>query len=96
MRFVHYIVSLGVRHLLTQRLRHPALLRDTRIAKTKANAFAPAPLSQVEDGPWMKMVPELKSFGVGGQSPNWGRLAFAHPYRSRALYTRRETSALTI
>lgn len=37
-----------------------------------ANAFAPAPLSQVEDGPWMKMVPrlalgivpELRLFGI--------------------------------
>ena len=43
----------------------------------------------------MKMVPELKPFGVG-DSPRSELFGIAHPYRSRALYTRRETSALTI
>ena len=52
MRFVHYIVSLGVRHLLTQCLRHSALPRDARIAKTKGRMPLHPPRSLK-----LKMVP---------------------------------------
>lgn len=59
-RFVHYIVSLGVRHLFTQRLRHPAPLRDARIAKTKGRMPLHLPRSLK-----LQIVPKLKPFGVG-------------------------------
>ena len=40
------------------------------------------------------MVPELSRLALG-TVPELGPFGIAHPYKSRILYTRRETSALT-
>ncbi len=57
-----------------------------------ANAFAPAPLSQVEDGPWMKMVPELRLFGIES-SPRIETVWHLRTLTGRAPYTPAERPA---